>query len=440
MKRIVAALALLATAACGGDPKSEATAPAATPTEAEVSVIGANEIAERFVKLSLALGRHDADYVDAFSGPPEWSAEAEATPQTLDALAAEASDLIEAIDVLTRDGADPREAGLKRLVTAAATRIKMAKGERFSFNEEARLLYGVTPPDYSLAEFDSALADLDRLLPGEGALGERYKAFKNAVAIPKDKLQAVFDAAIAECRKRTLARYDLPEGENFAMQFVTGKPWSGYNWYKGDFKSVIEINTDLPIYIDRAVDLGCHEGYPGHHVWNVVVDRDLRRDAGWIEYSVLPLFSPQAVIGEGSANYGIDLAFPGAEKLAFERDVLFPLAGLDPSRAEKLAAINEVRRRLSHVQTMAARDYLDGRIDRAATAALLEKYALETSEAAKKRVDFFDRYRAYVVNYSLGRDLVAAYVGEKSAQGEDPWASFETLLKSPDAAGALGAR
>ena len=36
-----------------------------------------NTIAERYVKLVLALGQHDADYVDAFYGPPEWKAEAE---------------------------------------------------------------------------------------------------------------------------------------------------------------------------------------------------------------------------------------------------------------------------------------------------------------------------------------------------------------------------
>lgn len=440
MKRIVAALAFAMAAACGGGPKSEATDAAKPGAAPEISVIGAEEIAERFVKLALALGRHDADYVDAYSGPPEWADEAKAATVSLDALGVEARDLIEAIDVLARDGADPREAGLKRLATAAETRIRMAQGERLAFNEEARLLYGVTPPDYSLAEFDSALAGIDALLPGAGALNERYNAFRDSVVIPKDRLQAVFDAAIAECRKRTIAHYALPENEKFTLRFVTGKPWSGYNWYQGGYESVIEINTDLPIYIDRAVDLGCHEGYPGHHVWNLVVDRDLRRGADWIEYSILPLFSPQAVIGEGSANYGIELAFSDVEKLAFERDVLFPLAGLDPALAEKLAALNRIKRKLSHVRTTAARDYLDGRIDRDAAAALIERYDLETPEAAKKRVDFIDRYRAYVVNYSIGRDLVASYIEARTAEGEDPWAAFETLLKSPDAAGALGVR
>ena len=39
------------------------------------------------------------------------------------------------------------------------------------------------------------------------------------------------------------------------------------------------MNTDLPIYIDRAIDLACHEGYPGHHVYNVLLEKNLVRIA-----------------------------------------------------------------------------------------------------------------------------------------------------------------
>jgi hypothetical protein len=432
VKRIVAALALVLAASCGGDPKqSDATKEEAAPIE------GADMLAERFVKLGLALGQHDPNYVDAYNGPPEWAEAAKAEKVPLDILEREASAILEALEALSRDGVDPREAGLTGLATAALTRIRMTKGERFSFNEEARLLYGVEPRNYSLAEFDAALGEIDTLLPGEGTLAERFNAFRSAVAIPADKLQAVFDAAIAECKRRTLAHYRLPETEKFTLRFVTDKPWSGYNWYQGDFESVIEINTSQPIYIDRAVDLGCHEGYPGHHVWNLMVDERLRRGEGWIEFSILPLVSPQALIGEGSANYGVELAFSDAEKLAFERDVLFPLAALNPAQAEKLQTLSRLRRDLSHADNYVAREYLEGRIDRAEAAALIEKYKLETPALAARRIDFIDTYRAYVVNYNIGRDLVAAFVEREKARGVDPWSAFQSILESPDALGIL---
>ena len=89
------------------------------------------------------------------------------------------------------------------------------------------------------------------------------------------------------------------------------------------------MNLDFPVPLDRAIDLACHEGYPGHHVYNALLEQALVHDRGWVEISMYPLFSPQSLIAEGSANYGIDMAFPSAERTAFERDSLFPLAGLE---------------------------------------------------------------------------------------------------------------
>ena len=93
------------------------------------------------------------------------------------------------------------------------------------------------------------------------------------------------------------------------MAYVKDKPWSAYNWYQGGFASLIEVNTDLPVYIDRAIDLACHEGYPGHHVYNALLEQHLVKQRGWVEFSVYPLFSPQSLIAEGTANYGIQVAF-----------------------------------------------------------------------------------------------------------------------------------
>ena len=435
MKRVVAAMALAFAASCGGDPEHAGATPAGAPLVSGPAAVDA--VAERFVKLGLALGRHDPNYVDAFSGPTEWADAAKSVKTSLGELEAEARAILASLDDLATDGVSEREAGLRGLVTAALTRIRMARGERFPFNDEARLLYGVEPPAYSLGDFDAALAGVEALLPGEGPLAARVSAFRNSFVIPADRLQAVFDAAIAECKRRTLAHYRLPETENFILRFVTDKPWSGYNWYQGDFESVIEINTSQPIFIDRAVDLGCHEGYPGHHVWNLMVDEHLRRGQGWIEFSILPLFSPQALIGEGSANYGVELAFSDEERLVFERDVLFPLAGLDAGEAEKLQKLTLLRRDLSHVDNFVAREYLEGRLDRAAAAALIEKYKLETPALAARRIDFFDTYRAYVITYTLGRDLVAAHIEREKASGTGDWEAFANILKSPDALGVL---
>ena len=53
-----------------------------------------NAIAERYVKLVLAVGQHDADYVDAFYGPAEWKTEAERRKLPLREIDAAAERLI----------------------------------------------------------------------------------------------------------------------------------------------------------------------------------------------------------------------------------------------------------------------------------------------------------------------------------------------------------
>lgn len=143
--------------------------------------------------------------------------------------------------------------------------------------------------------------------------------------------------------------------------------------------------------------------------------------------SVYPLFSPMSFVAEGSANYGIDLAFPGDEGLAYERDVLFPLAGLDPSTTERKARLGTLMRQLARAEYTVADAYLAGRIDRAEATRLLMRYILFSEARAAQRVRFIDVNRSYVINYGLGRDVVQAWV---ERQGPDRWQGMETLLAS----------
>ncbi len=444
--RAVTLVAVLLFAGCGGGSsespqETTAASQAAKAVEADTTRYSVREetahldaMGEAFVKLALGLGQHDKAFVDAYHGPAEWADAAESEQRSLDALETDARGLLISLRKANEDDPGIRAAMLEKLTRAALMRIRMAQGEGFSFDEETLFLYDAVAPAYDLADFDKALADIEALLPGDGPLNERVDAFRNRLAIPEDKLKTVFDAAIAECRNRTLVHYELPETENFELEFVNDKPWSGYNWYQGDYVSLIQVNTDFPIIIDRAVDLGCHEGYPGHHTWNVLLERDILGEKGWIEYSVYPLFSPLSVVAEGSANYGIELAFPGEEKITFEREVLFPLAGLDPTEASTLAELNKLRRKLSHARNHIAREYLDGRITRDEAIELAMKYQLVSRARAGQTLDFIDTYRGYVLNYNLGLDIVEAYIDAEVSAGLTPWEAFEKLLTTPMAA------
>jgi len=279
-----------------------------------------------------------------------------------------------------------------------------------------------------------ALVNVDKRFPGGGPLVDRYDAWRRAFVIPREKLDTVFTAAINACRERTMKHVKLPPSESFTVEYVTNKSWSGYNWYKGNFTSLIQVNTDLPIYIDRAIDLACHEGYPGHHVYNALLEQHLVKDRGWIEFTVYPLFSPQSLIAEGTANYGIEVAFPGDERAAFERDVLYPEAGLDPSQAAAYARVQTLVDRLAYAGNEAARAYLNGSSDRKQATAWLSQFAMMSPVRAEQRTRFFDTYRSYVINYNLGKDLVKQYVESRGGIATQPakrWEEFVRLLASP---------
>lgn len=398
-------------------------------------------VAEQYVKLVLAVGQHDADYVDAFYGPAAWRTEAEQAKPPLAAIDARAANVEAELAGITFTPAPRDEEAwslrthyLSRQLAALRSRVAMLQGRKMTFDEESQALYDAVAPVIPESEFEAVVKQLSAKLPGEGSLVERYDRFKQAFMIPKARLDRVFQEAIRGCRSRMPGAVNLPFEERFTVEYVTNKSWSGYNWYQGSFRSLIQVNTDLPISIDRAVDLACHEGYPGHHVYNALLEKHLVKDRGWIEYTVYPLFSPQSLIAEGTANYGIEVAFSPADRVRFETDVLFPLAGLDPARVAEYYSVLGLVDRLSYAGNEAARQYLDGTMDRAAAITWLEKYALYTRPRAEQRLKFIEQYRSYVINYNLGKDLVRAYVERRMGREKTPmrrWREFTALLSSP---------
>jgi hypothetical protein len=409
-----------------------------------------DDIAADYVSLELGMGRHDGNHVDAYYGPEALRQAASDAELTLQQIADQAEELAARVAGWPGNRNNrlqlARINGLSQRLTALSTRVAIVatnEGRSFTFDEEAELLFGVAAPDHEAAHFEEILAEIDALVPGSGSLSSRVNAFQDQFVIPKDKLAVVFEAAIEECRRRTLEHIDLPEEESFSLEYVNDKPWSGYNWYQGRAQSLIQINTDLPIFISRAVDLGCHEGYPGHHTFNVLLEKNLVERQGWVEFTLYPLFSPASLIAEGSGNYGIELAFPNDERVRFEKTRLFPLAGLQPDDADRYYALQDLLGQLSYAGNEAARDYLNGDMDRDEAVQWLVDYTLSSPERAGQRVDFFDAYRSYVINYNLGKDLVRRWVerdtaGSTAAGGQNEaavqsqrWQRFERLLSTP---------
>ena len=407
-----------------------------------------NSIAEDYVKLVLNIGQYDADFVDAYYGPEDLRSGLK-TDLPFDStayknLSSKTDELLNELESLSEYKADELETlrfrYLYKQLLACKTKIFMLNGVLLPFDEETKALYDASAPTHNDEFFQLAISELDKILPGKGDVAKRLNDFKMKFVIPTEKLEAVFNAAIKESRSRTLNHIKLPEHESFKVEYVKDKPWGAYNWYKGNFFSVIQVNTDLPIYIDRAVDLAAHEGYPGHHVYNVLLESNLAKKRNWPEFKVYALFSPQSLIAEGTANYGIAMAFPGDERIKFEKEVLFPLAGLNPEEADLYYKVLELQKNFSYSGNEAARNFLDGLWTQEQTVEWLMKNALRTKDSADKYVSFIEKYRSYVINYNLGMDIVKDYIERKAGTESNSvkrWELFEHLLSTPQTPSGL---
>jgi hypothetical protein len=393
---------------------------------------------EAYVKLALALGERDRDSLDFYAGPDEWRKAAHAAYRPLAEVKTSADALAERLDrdqAAARDDTVRREFLIRQL-RALSARVDVLSGRRLSFDRESDLLFGVVVGERDRAGFDSiremldralsgspAHAALDSALPAAATLAERYAAYDRRFVVPRDRLAALVARAIVECRRITLAHVTLPPDEHVTVEYVRGMPWSAFTTYEGAAHSLIRINTDFDLTVDRALALACHEAYPGHHAINTILDARLAKERGRVELTVQPLFSPQALRTEGAATYAPELAFSDAERVAFERDELFPLAGLNRVDAEPYVRVSRLVDRLGWLQADIARRYLDGSLEFVRAADALSDDALMANPDAT--LEFFNRFRTYAVTYTVGRDLVAAAVEKGGAEAAARWRAYE---------------
>ena len=99
-------------------------------------------VAERYVKLVLAVGQHDADYVDAFYGPAEWRKEAEAAKVPLAAIDQQAEALEQEVAAITATPPVAKDAELWALRRQYLAR----QMENHFFGDGADAAQGYVPP------------------------------------------------------------------------------------------------------------------------------------------------------------------------------------------------------------------------------------------------------------------------------------------------------
>jgi hypothetical protein len=372
------------------------------------------DVVERYIELGLRLGRHVDGFVDAYYGPPELAARVDAEPlRTPGELQADAGWLLGDLDA--GDGAVDVDAGRRRWIRAQVrglyTSASKLGGAPIGYLDEVEACYGARPELVPDDEFAAAHRRLDGVLPADGGapLRERYIAWREAHAVPPEKLEAAIRSLADDLRERTQAMFGLPHGEQVEWIFETDKPWSGFNYYEGGLRSRVAINIDLPVLSLSLGHLVAHEAYPGHHTEHTRKEVGLVRQRRWLEETIFLVGTPQCTMAEGLADLGVEVVL-GRRPEPAVAEHLRPL-GVRYD-AEVAAAVAEAAESLSWVRSNAAIHLHDGGMPVDEVVAYLERWALLPHNRAAKAASFLtDRtWRAYSHCYTEGLRLCRGYV------------------------------
>jgi hypothetical protein len=415
--------ALVSAALCSALVVGSAVAAGSEPEQA----------AETFVGLTLRLGamKGHEEEVDSYFGPRTLHPAAQDAHGGLAQLTADADALLSRMELEEAAHPTPRGSRLLAQVRGFAALVHLiARPGTWHFEQEALRVYGMSVPGVDQARTRQALVALDAALPGPGDLSQRLATFYRDFLVPPDKRAAVFDRALQECRRRTAAHWPLPRAERLEIQW-TGNVPAAWHRYSGHGVSTLQINPDAVALIGSAIDVACHEAYPGHHAQFLVMEQAAGAAGLPVEERIVLLRSPASMLREGAANFGVELAFPFEDRIAFDRAVLFPLAELNPAQARQYETVHALVDQLSSSAAPVLAEYRDGRLSFDEASRTLATDAQISSPAAL--LEYADRYGAYVLGYTAARGRVRDYVSGRSRRtGDDPWTVLRQVVSQPD--------
>jgi hypothetical protein len=398
----------------------------------KTQLLTVDDLVHKYVLSVAELGERDPDSLDFYIGSDASVNQARSHPETLVRLHSEAVTLSSQVRRFPETAAfdAKRKSLLIAQIDAIALRTDQLRGINRPFDEESRGLFGVVAPiDIDAGSRKIARTKLAALLGNAANPAKAYSQFDRKFVIPADRVPIAMEAALQQCRELTMQHMALPSEEHVDVEYVFHKPWSAFSRYLGNARSLIQVNMDYPITVDRLLNLACHEGYPGHHVFNLMRDERMLGRFHRGEFLVQPTFSPQSYVSEASATYGPSLLLSDAERLRIERDVLFPIAGIKRQDCKRYLEVQQLITALHTAEPSIAREYLDGRLEFVRAADALEREML--MEHGETTLLYLNEYRTYMLSYTLGADSVRSLVEQGHPTDAVRWQRYTSLMTNP---------
>jgi hypothetical protein len=363
---------------------------------------------EEYVRLALSINEHLPGYIDSYFGPSDWTQEAKhAGKLPLPDLTQRADHL--AINVSHTDGWDAqRKDFLTHQVSAMQMSLRLLAGENVSLSEEVQALYDIQPTWKDEANFLEYQKLLDEILPKGGSLKERLENWKNSLEISVEKARELLPFITSILREIAHRKFNLPEDESFVVEFISNEPWMAYNRYLGKYKSRIDINTDLPMWVNNLVITIAHEGYPGHHTELSIKEAKLIRQKDYQEHALTLINSPSCVVSEGVAKSALETALTDQELEDLYREEILPRVGMTHLDAKKIVAVSNAEKKINGLWGNAAFMLHDQQKSTTEIISYLRKYEMSTEKEAHRAIRFMSDPldRSYIFTYDAGYDLL----------------------------------
>src|SRR6478609_8395104 len=365
-----------------------------------------------YLLLGLRFDRIEEGYVDSFTGDPGLRrlVADEPTPDPAD-LTRQAHRLLDALPQVPRDGAfdDTRAAYIRAHLRALACAGRKFAGEDVGFVDEVRDYFDVTIAKGDQDRYREAHRQLDGVLAGGGSLADRMEAGRRADEIPPERLGECIEAFSSALRDRVRAEYPLPDTETITYEIVTDKPWSGFNYYHGDYRSTVAVNADLKQQMSNLPSLVAHESYPGHHTEHCRKEAGLVEGLGQFEQTIFLVNTPQCLMAEGLADLAL-YATIGPAWGVWAQGIYADLGlAFDGERA---LAVSEAAAALADVRQDAALMLHDEHRDVDDVVEFLKRWLLVNDERARQMLRFLSSplWRAYTSTYVEGYRLLRGWL------------------------------
>lgn len=393
-----------------------------------------NSVVTEYLLLGLRFDRIESGYVDSFTGDPalRQRVENEATPNPAE-LARQAGALRAELAASDLDGA--RKAFIDTHLKALACAGRKFAGEDIGFVDEVHDYFDVRIVKGDEENYRQAHRALEAVLPEGGSLLERKTAYDRLQEIDPNRLQECVDAFSSALRDRVRADFPLPDTETVTYEVVSDKPWSGFNYYAGNYRSTVAVNSDLKQYLNNVPALIAHESYPGHHT------EHCRKEAGLVhlgdqqEQTIFLVNTPQCLMAEGLADLALYAAV--GEDWGLWAQEIYADLGLRFD-GEQAQAIGRARAGLINVRQDAALMLHDEHRDAEEVIAFLKRWLLVPDERARHMLKFLSSplWRAYISTYVEGYQLLKGWLDRRPPE-QSLTTRFGRLLDEPLVASTL---